>query len=88
MKTANQLLILTVITTIFSVCALAKIEPTLPEDPTYILIGRAHPELAGIRGLYIDISMPQAQAKKYVSIRPQEQKMDDKTYLSRWGMIC
>ncbi|NIP24639.1 MAG: hypothetical protein GWN67_09960 [Phycisphaerae bacterium] len=68
MRTANQLLILTVITTIFTVCAFAKVEPDLPEDPTYILIGRAHPELTGIRGLCIDISMPQAQAKKYASI--------------------
>lgn len=68
MRTAKQLLILTVITTIFSVCALAKVEPDLPEDPTYILIGRAHPELTGIKGLYIDIAMPQTQAKKYASI--------------------
>ncbi|MHC4691901.1 MAG: Ada metal-binding domain-containing protein [Planctomycetota bacterium] len=68
MRTANQLLILTVITTIFTVCALAQIEPDLPEDPTFILIGRAHPELTGIKGLCIDISMPQAQAKKYASI--------------------
>jgi hypothetical protein len=68
MRTANQLLILTVVATIFTVCSLTKAEPDLPEDPTYILIGRAHPELTGIKGLCIDISMPQAQAKKYASI--------------------
>ena len=68
MRTANLLLILTVITTIFTICAPVKGEPDLPEDPTYILIGRAHPELTGIKGLYIDIAMPQAHAKKYASI--------------------
>ena len=68
MKTKNLHLILAAIFTILSVPALAKVEPHLPEDPTHILIGRAHPELTSIRGLYLDIAMPQAQAKKYTSI--------------------
>jgi hypothetical protein len=65
MRTANQLLILTVITTIFAVPALARVEPPFPEDPTQILIGRAHPELAGIKGLYVDITISESEAKKY-----------------------
>ena len=57
MRTANQLLILAVIATIFTVPAIAKVEPLLPEDPTGILIGRAHPELAGIEELYVVITL-------------------------------
>ncbi|MGB2808398.1 MAG: Ada metal-binding domain-containing protein [Sedimentisphaerales bacterium] len=65
MKTQNLHLILTAILTILSASALAKVEPHLPEDPTGILIGRAHPELADIKGLYLDIAMPEGEAKKY-----------------------
>ncbi|MHC4544644.1 MAG: Ada metal-binding domain-containing protein [Planctomycetota bacterium] len=65
MKTTNLYLILATVFTILSAPALAKVEPLLPEDPTYILIGRAHPELTGIKGLYLDITMPEAEAKKY-----------------------
>jgi hypothetical protein len=82
MKTANQLLILTVITTIFTAPALAKVEPPFPEDPTQILIGRANPELAGIKGLYVDIVIPQAQAKKYASIwKELKSKIENKLTL-------
>lgn len=68
MRTTNQTIILTVVTTILSVPALANISSPLEDEPDAILIGQPHPELAGIRGLCIDIAMPQAQAKKYVSI--------------------
>jgi hypothetical protein len=79
MRTANQFLILTVITTIFAVPALAKVEPLLPEDPTGILIGRSHPELAGIKGLYVDISMPEGEAKKYgLALKELKSKIETK----------
>lgn len=64
MRTANQLLILAVIATIFTVPAIAKVEPLLPEDPTGILIGRAHPELAGIEELYVVITLFDAEPGK------------------------
>ena len=64
MRTANQLLILTVITTIFTVPALARVEPPFPEDPTGILIGRAHPELADIDKLYVGITLFDAEPGK------------------------
>ncbi|MDH4241261.1 MAG: hypothetical protein OEW48_17015 [Phycisphaerae bacterium] len=82
MRTANQFLILTVITTIFTVPALAKVEPLLPEDPTGILIGRSYPELAGIKGLYVDISMPEAEAKKYgLALNELKSKIETKLAL-------
>jgi len=64
MRTTNQFLILTVIATIFTVPALAKVEPPFPEDPTGILIGRAHPELAGIEELYVVITLFDAEPGK------------------------
>jgi hypothetical protein len=67
MRTRNHHLILAVITTIASLPALAQVEPRLPEEPPPILIGRAHPELAGIKGLYLYIMMPEAEAKKHGS---------------------
>jgi hypothetical protein len=67
MRTRKHHLILAVITTIASLHALAQVEPRLPEEPPPILIGIAHPELAGIKGLYLYIMMPEAEAKKYGS---------------------
>lgn len=66
MKTANLLLILIVITTIFSVPAIAKDAVSLPEDLPQALIGRPHPELAGIDKLYIGIAVN----KQYVGVTP------------------
>ena len=82
MRTANQLLILTFITTIFSVPALAKVEPHLPEDRTGILIGRANPVLAGIKGLHVYIAMPEAWAKKYgLALKDLKSKIEIKLTL-------
>lgn len=67
MRTANQFLILTVITTVFTVPALAKDAPSLPEDLPRPLIGRPHPELIGIKALYFDIVMPKAETKEHAS---------------------
>ena len=64
MRTANQLLILAVIATIFTVPALAKVEPRLPDEPVPILIGQPFPQLAGIEALYFDIVMPGAEPGK------------------------
>ena len=64
MRTTNQFLILTVIATTFTVPALAKVEPHLPEDPTGMLIGRAHPELAGIEESYVVITLFDAEPGK------------------------
>jgi hypothetical protein len=64
MRTANQFLILTVITTIFTVPALAKDTPSLLEDLSQPLIGRAHPELAGIEELYVVITLFDAEPGK------------------------
>ncbi len=65
MKTRNHYLILAALLTILSIPALAKVEPPLPEDPTGILIARAHPRLAGIKGLHVYIAKPEAWAKLY-----------------------
>jgi hypothetical protein len=82
MKTANQLLILAAIFTILSAPALAKVEPHLPEDPTGILIGRANPVLAGIKGLHVDIAMPQAWAKKHgIALKDLKSKIETKLTL-------
>ena len=82
MKTTNLHLILAALLTILSATAIAKVEPHLPEDPTGILIGRAHPELTSIRGLYLDIAMPQAHAKKYTSIwKELKSKIENKLTL-------
>ena len=67
MRTANQFLILTVIATIFTVPALANVEPRLPDEPVPILIGQPFPQLAGIEALYFDIVMPGAEAMKHSS---------------------
>ncbi len=64
MKTKNLYLILAALLTILSAPALAKVEPHLPEDPTGILIGRAHPELAGIEELYVVITLFDAEPGK------------------------
>ncbi len=78
MRTANLILVLAVITNILSVPTLAQVEPRLPEEPTPILIGKAHPELAGIKGLYFYMVMPEAEAKKYSStwneLKPKVEK--------------
>jgi hypothetical protein len=63
MRTANQLLILTVITTILSVPALAKDVTSLPEDLNRPLIAQPFPQLAGIKALYLYIEMPKSEAK-------------------------
>ena len=64
MRTANQFLILTVITTIFTVPALAKVEPRLPDEPDAILVGQPHPELAEIEELYVVIKLFDADLGK------------------------
>ena len=66
MKTKEHYLILAVITTILSAPALAKQAPSLPEDLPRPLIGRAHPELAGIDKLYVGIAIN----KQYVGVTP------------------
>jgi len=57
MRTTNQILILTVVTTILSVPALANISSPLEDEPDAILIGRPHPELAEIEELYVVIKL-------------------------------
>jgi hypothetical protein len=58
MKTKNQYLILAVITTILTVPALAKVEPSLPEITPRPLIGRPFPQLTGVEQLYVVIVRP------------------------------
>jgi len=55
MKTKKHYLILAVVTAILCVPAPGEIELPLPEDRRPILIGRPHPQLAGIRELYVRI---------------------------------
>jgi hypothetical protein len=57
MRTTNQIIILTVVTTILSVPALANISSPLEDEPDAILIGQPHPELAGIEELYVVIKL-------------------------------
>jgi hypothetical protein len=64
MRTTNQLLILTVVTTILSVPALANIYSPLEDEPDAILIGQPHPELAGIEELYVVIKLLDADPGK------------------------
>lgn len=66
MKTRNHYLILAAVLTILSAPALAKQAPSLPEDLPRPLIGRAHPELAGIDKLYVGIAIN----KQYVGVTP------------------
>ena len=64
MKTRNHYLILAAVLTILSAPALAKQAPSLPEDLPRPLIGRAHPELAGIEELYVVITLFDAEPGK------------------------
>jgi len=64
MKTRNHYLILAAVLTILSTPALAKQAPSLPEDLPRPLIGRAHPELAGIEWLRFSIVTPETEAKE------------------------
>ena len=57
MKTRNHYLILAAVLTISSAPALANISSPLEDEPDAILIGRAHPELAGIEESYVVIAM-------------------------------
>ncbi len=82
MRTANHILILAVITTIFTVPALAKDAPSLPEDLSRPLIARHHPQLAGIKGLHVYIAMPEAWAKKYgLALKELKSKIEIKLNL-------
>jgi hypothetical protein len=86
MRTTNQFLILTVITAIFTVPALAKVEPRLPDEPIPILIGQAFPQLAGIEALYFYIVMPEAEAKIH-SVAWKELKRNVEIKLDLAGII-
>ena len=66
MRTANLLLVLSVTTIILAVPALAKDAPSLPEELSQPLIGRPHPQLAGINKLYVGIVIN----KQYVGVTP------------------
>ncbi len=88
MKTRNHYLILAAVLTILSVPAFAKAEPLLQEDPTHILIGRAHPVLAGIKGLHVYIAMPEAWAKKYgLALKDLKSKIEIKLTLRGIALI-
>ena len=75
MKTANQLLIITVITTILSVPALANISSPLEYEPDATLIGQPHPELAGIDKLYVGINLFDADPGKDGLVRSELDKL-------------
>lgn len=64
MKTTNLHLILAALLTILSAPALANISSPLEDEPDAILIGRAHPELAGIEELYVVITLFDAEPGK------------------------
>lgn len=64
MKTKKHYLILAAVLTILAVPAFAKQAPSLPEDLPRPLIGRAHPELAGIEELYVVITLFDAEPGK------------------------
>ncbi len=82
MKTRNHYLLLAAVLTILSAPALAKQAPSLPEDLPRPLIGRAHPVLAGIKGLHVDIAMPEAWAKKYgLALKDLKSKIEIKLTL-------
>jgi hypothetical protein len=82
MRTANQFLILTVIVTFFTIPAIAKDDPSLPENLPRPLIGRPHPVLAGIKGLHVNIAMPEAWAKKYnLALKDLKSKIEIKLTL-------
>ena len=82
MKTRNHYLLLATVLTILSAPALAKQAPSLPEDLPRPLIGRAHPVLAGIKGLHVDIAMPEAWAKKYgLALKDLKSKIEIKLTL-------
>jgi len=66
MRTTNQIIILTVITTILSVPTLTNTSSPLEDEPDAILIGQPHPELAGIDKLYVGIAVN----KEYVGVTP------------------
>jgi hypothetical protein len=75
MRTTNQILILTVVTTILSVPALANVSSPLEDEPDAILIGRPHPELAGIEELHVVIKLFDADPGKDGLVRTELDKL-------------
>ena len=67
MVAKKYLLILAVVSGVLCVLSFGRVELPLPEDEAF-LIGRAHPELAGIKGLRLDIVMPEDEAKKHALV--------------------
>jgi hypothetical protein len=63
MKTKKYFLILTVFTAILCVPALGEVELPVPAEKPF-LIGRAHPELADVDQLYVDIVPPDSDPNK------------------------
>jgi len=86
MRTANQILILTVITTVFFVPALAMDATSLPEDLNRPLIAQPFPQLAGIKILYLQIEMPESEAKMHSTVW-QEMKRNAERKLGQAGII-
>ncbi len=86
MKTANQLLILIVITTILAVPAHAKDATSLPEDIHRPLIAQPFPQLAGIKILYLHIEIPESEAKMH-STAFKELKRNAESKLEQAGII-
>ena len=75
MRTTNQIIILTVVTTILSVPALANISSPLEDEPDAILIGQPHPELTGIEELYVGINLFDADPGKDGLVRSELDKL-------------
>ena len=86
MRTVNQLLILTVMITFFTIPVQAKDAASLPEDIPRPLIAQPYPQLAGIKALYLQIEMPESEAKIH-STAWQELKRNAESRLKEAGII-
>lgn len=75
MRTTNQIIILTVVIAILSVPAHANISSPLEDEPDAILIGRPHPQLAGIEELYVVIKLFNADPGKDGLVRSELDKL-------------
>ena len=67
MKIKNYLLISALVTAMLSGSAFCQTVPLLPEEQKPALIARRHPELIGIKALYFNIVIPEAEAKQHAS---------------------
>jgi hypothetical protein len=67
MKAKKYHLIMAFVIALAGIPALCEVKPSLPEEQKPALIARRHPELTGIKALYFNILMPEAEAKEHAS---------------------